>query len=97
MDPKPINLEKDRRAETWMWLVLALLFGTIVRVLPVLQSGFPVNDGGLFYSMLIDLKNAHFALPLVTSYNHLDIPFMYPPLPFYLAGWIWSLSGLSLI
>jgi hypothetical protein len=97
LNKKDISMETNRRAERWMWLMLALLFGTIFRVLPVLQSGFPVNDGGLFYSMLIDLKNAHFALPLVTSYNHLNIPFMYPPLPFYLAGLVWNFSGLSLI
>jgi len=64
----------------------ALLFGLIVRFYPALTSGFPLNDGGMFYTMTQDLKANRFALPVSTSYNHADIPFAYPPLGFYVAA-----------
>lgn len=77
-------MQNDRRSFTLLLLLLAFLLGTLVRVLPVAQAGFPLNDGGMFYSMASDLDSADFSLPLITSYNHLGIPYAYPPLPFYL-------------
>ena len=65
-------------------LILALLFGTFVRFNPTLLAGFPINDGGMFTVMVDDLKDSRYALPAFTSYNHLDIPYAYPPLGFYL-------------
>ena len=79
-------LKTDRRTLTFLLFLLALLFGTFVRVMPVLQAGFPLNDGGLFYTMTSDLQKAGYALPAVTTYNGLGIPYAYPPLPFYLAA-----------
>lgn len=73
---------------------LSVLFGAWVRFLPTLETGAPINDGGMFYTMIADLRSNHFLLPAFTSYNHLNIPFAYPPLSFYVAGWI-SLSGVS--
>jgi hypothetical protein len=77
----------------WSLLVLftALLFGAVVRFEPVILNGFPLNDGGMFYTMIRDLQANHFILPQFTSYNFADIPFAYPPLGFYIAA---SLSGL---
>lgn len=72
-------------------LFTALLFGIIVRFYPVITSGFPLNDGGMFYSMVQDLKANGYALPQFTTYNHSDIPFAYPPLGFYITA---SLSDL---
>lgn len=64
-------------------LVGSILFGAIVRFLPALQVGFPLNDGGMFLSMIRDLRTSHYELPLFTSYNKLNIPYAYPPFGFY--------------
>ena len=65
---------------------VALLFGAIVRLYPVITNGFPLNDGGMFYTMVQDLKANGYALPHFTSYNHADIPFAYPPFGFYITA-----------
>lgn len=64
----------------WPTLLLftALLFGAVVRFWPVITNGFPLNDGGMFYTMIRDLKANHFILPQFTSYNFANIPFAYP-------------------
>lgn len=90
-------MESDRRVLTILLILLALLFGTFVRVMPVLQAGFPLNDGGLFYTMASDLQKAGYALPAVTTYNRLDIPYAYPPLPFYLITLIRTITGANLL
>ncbi len=79
-------------ADFFFWL--SVLFGAWVRFLPTLETGTPINDGGMFYVMITDLRTNHFLLPAFTSYNHLNIPFAYPPLSFYIAGLISSL-GIS--
>lgn len=65
---------------------LALLFGGYVRISVVLGASAPLNDGGLFYTMTNDLIANQFKIPLTTTYNHLNIPFAYPPLQFYIVG-----------
>jgi hypothetical protein len=81
----------------WSVLLLftALLFGAVVRFVPAASSGFPLNDGGMFYTMIRDLKANHFILPQFTTYNFVDIPFAYPPLGFYIAGIFSSLLPVS--
>jgi hypothetical protein len=64
-------------------LLTALLLGAIVRFYPALASEFPLNDGGMFYTMARDLKANGFALPHFTTYNHAGIPFAYPPFGLY--------------
>ena len=74
--------------------------GAAIRLFYLLRIDFPLNDGGLFYIMVRDLLSNHFRLPSFTSYNHLDIPFAYPPLPFYLAGileTLFKLDGLAVL
>lgn len=61
----------------------AVLFGGWLRFYPPLAAGFPINDGGMFYTMIEDLAANHFVLPWFTSYNDLSIPYAYPPLVFY--------------
>lgn len=73
-------------------LFTALLFGIIIRFYPALTNGFPLNDGGMFYSMTQDLKANGFVLPNFATYNHMDIPFAYPPLGFYTAALLSTLS-----
>ncbi len=82
---------------TFLLLLLAALFGAYVRIFAAARAGFPVLDGGLFYTMTRDLLANDFRLPLVASYNHLDIPFAYPPLPLYLAGLIQILTHADLL
>jgi len=69
-------------------MLAALFFGIWLRLTPASTAGFPLNDGGMFYSMIRDLRSNGYALPAFTSYNNINIPFTYPPLPFYLAGWL---------
>lgn len=76
-------------------LLAAILFGGAFRILPAWQAGFPINDGGMFYTMIVDLQANHFIAPAYTTYNQVSIPFVYPPLGFYLAGAISSLLKIS--
>jgi hypothetical protein len=80
-----------------VFLVLALVVGGYVRLAFVLASPFPLNDGGLFYQMTQELITNQFRLPVVTEYNHLGIPYAYPPLAFYLTGLLSRLTGWSLL
>jgi hypothetical protein len=76
------------------FFILSVVFGALVRFLPTIETGAPINDGGMFYVMIADLRANHFLLPAFTSYNNLNIPFAYPPLSFYVAGLVSSL-GIS--
>jgi len=78
-------------------LFAAILFGGIFRLLPSWLAGFPVNDGGMFHVMMKDLQANHFIPPLYTSYNHLSIPFAYPPLAFYIGAGASDLLNISLL
>ena len=80
-----------------VFLVLAILVGGYIRLSNALSTDFPLNDGGLFYLMTQELVENHFQLPLFTNYNHINIPFAYPPLAFYLTGGVSQLFGWSLI
>ena len=51
------------------------LIGIVIRIAVPLQATFPLNDGGLFYAMIVELKEAHFALPKFVTYNTVEIPF----------------------
>ena len=66
-----------------MGLILALVFGLLLRLAPIVITDFPLGDGGLFASMALDIRAAGFALPEHASYNGGGIPFMYPPLGLY--------------
>jgi hypothetical protein len=72
-------------------LLIALLLGGIVRFIPVVLAGFPVNDGGMFYVMVDELRANHFLLPAFTQYNLADIPYAYPPFGFYATALISTL------
>jgi hypothetical protein len=66
-----------------------------MRFNPTMLAGFAINDGGMFAAMVDDLKASHYVLPAFTTYNHLNIPFAYPPLGFYLGRITADLFGLS--
>ena len=75
-------------------LAAAILLGGYVRLNPSSLAGFAINDGGMFAVMVDDLRANGYALPAFTTYNHLDIPFAYPPLGFYLGALAADLSAL---
>ncbi|MBA3774085.1 MAG: hypothetical protein H0X13_16820 [Ramlibacter sp.] len=76
-------------------LAVALVLGAWLRFEPV-QGDFPLNDGGLFYLMTQELRDARYVLPWFTAYNAAQIPFAYPPLAFYAAGLLADASGAPL-
>ncbi len=74
-----------------------LVIGLVIRAFFVLRADFPLNDGGFFYKMTQELVENNFEIPLYTSYNHANIPFAYPPLGFYVAGFLSSFLNINLI
>ena len=77
-------------------LLVTFTFGLVIRIFAVSQSDFPLNDGGLFYTMIQELQNNHFLIPDFTNYNHAQIPFTYPWLPFYFTGALQALTQIDL-
>lgn len=75
--------------------LVALALGSLVRLLPALPGPLTSGDGGLIVVMVDDLRNAGLQLPLVTSYNATDLPFVYPPLALYAAAGLAELFDLS--
>ena len=84
-------LAKIQHGKTDLLLWTTFLLGLFLRLLPGLQAGFPLNDGGMFLSMIRDLRASHFFLPAFTTYNNSNIPFAYPPFGIYVAA---LLSGI---
>ena len=87
--------ERTLTRDQWATLVLglALFLGLLIRLFPALLARFPLNDGGMFLSMIRDLRANGFLLPQFTSYNFAGIPYAYPPFGFYVAAAL-SLLGL---
>lgn len=75
--------------------ILAILVGTFMRFNPTLLAGFAINQGGMFAVMIDDLRANHYLLPIYTTYNHLQIPFAYPPLGFYIGGIVTDLFSID--
>lgn len=82
---------------SWTWFAAgtAALFGVLVRATFVLSGDFPLNDGGMFYQMALDVRDAGYALPATTGYNGLDVAYAYPPLGFYAAALFGDLTPFS--
>jgi len=87
------SLSKDDQPK--LFIIISILLGGIVRFMPVVMAGFPVNDGGMFYVMVEELKADHFFLPAFTQYNLADIPYAYPPFGFYATALISSLFRIQ--
>ena len=93
----------DRRTDAslrplwWATVALAVTLGAALRLAPVLAADFPLNDGGLFYLMTAELREAGYSLPAFTSYNSAGIPYAYPPLGFYLTALVADVTGSSLL
>ncbi len=108
--PRPLSertLEAHPAARPWLAararyafaaaLAVTMALGLYLRFFVVIPADFPLNDGGLFYLMTQELQRAHYVLPAFTSYNSAHIPFAYPPLAFYLAGFISDITGWALL
>lgn len=79
------EVQPDRGLAEGAAVATVALLGLIVRIWPALMNDFPLHDGGMFAAMVGDIRAAH-AIPLVTSYNGIQIPFAYPPLALLLAA-----------
>ena len=92
-------MSKSIRDEFALIIFVSILtfLGGYVRLAPVLLGNFPINDGGLFFSMTKDLIANQFRLPVYATYNHFQVAFAYPPLAFYLAGGLSTLFNINLI
>ena len=76
-------------------MMAAIALAIVVRVVPILAAPAAIGDGGLFLAMTDDIRAADMRLPEVTSYNHFDIPFLYPPLALLGAAAIGEGAGAS--
>lgn len=74
-------------------LGVIVALGLVVRIVPILSAATAVGDGGLFLSMIDDIRAAGLSVPATTSYNELAIPFVYPPLALLSAAWIGQVTG----
>lgn len=93
-----MNMEKQKLSADDAGLLIlftAILVGTWFRIMPAWMAGFPINDGGMFYTMIQNLQANHYIPPLYTTYNNLNIPFVYPPLGLYLGAVLSDLFNLS--
>jgi hypothetical protein len=95
------NLNRNLSNKPWITtsliLILITVMGGYLRFRYLAKSDFPLNDGGMFYTMVQDLEQNDFRLPRFTSYNFSDIPYAYPPLSFYTVGAINKFAGVDLI
>lgn len=87
---------KEPDLASFAWLG-AFLLGAFVRLYPAATTDFPINDGGLFYRLILELQNHQYRLPLTSTYNQAQIPFVYPPLSFYLAGLASAILNVSVL
>ncbi len=78
-------------------IIFITTLGLFIRISAPLSVSFPLNDGGLFYKMNIDIQANHFTLPMYTSYNNAHLPFAYPPFSFYLYALISEVTDISVI
>lgn len=69
----------------------AVIFGAFIYLYPASIAGFPINDGGLFYTMIRAIQQNGYRIPEFVDYNDLSIPFAYPPLAFFVGA---AISGL---
>src|SRR3989344_1560537 len=78
-------------------LPILLFIGITVRLSFFIDTDFPINDGGMFYTLVQDILANNFHLPLYSTYNHAGIPFAYPPLAFYLIAVLHKATSLPVI
>ncbi|MFH1186472.1 MAG: hypothetical protein V1755_15790 [Chloroflexota bacterium] len=62
-----------------------------------MPADFPLNDGGLFYTMILDLIANGMRLPVFGTYNGAAIPYAYPPLGFYFYALLHLATHISVL
>ena len=78
-------------------LLMVVILGMYVRIGHVISVDFPLNDGGLFYSMIRELGESDRILPVYTSYNQAQIPYAYPPFSFFILHILENMLKVSLL
>lgn len=78
-------------------VMVSLIIGAGFRLAFPLLADFPIGDGGLFYKIVQAVQENQYRIPAYVNYNGLTIPFAYPPLAFYLVGFIADLFHVPLI
>ncbi len=79
-------------------IILAItMLGTFLRWQYLGKGDFILNDGGMFYTMILDLEKNGFVLPEFTSYNISQIPYAYPPLSFYSGAILHDVFNIELV
>lgn len=96
LEKSPTQQEKEKMLG-FFFLFTGLIIGGWYRFNTAKMAGFPIVDGGLFYTATQTLLENSFHLPVFVHYNGLEIPFAYPPLGFYLTGLISELFKIELI
>ena len=76
-------------------LFFITIIGYLIRSSIVNSSDFPINDGGMFYSIIRDVRESNFTLPQYISYNLTSTPFAYPPLGFYIGAFLVQVFSIS--
>lgn len=87
------------RTNDWMpgfLAILALATGSGLQLALIIRNNFPLTDGGMLYVMINNLISNGYRLPAYTTYNFLEIPFAYPPLPLYWTALLHGWLGISL-
>lgn len=97
MDSLNRFLQKKSWVTTLFLLIIITVMGSFLRIRYLAGSDFPLNDGGMFYSMILDLQANHYQLPAFTSYNLSNIPYAYPPLSFYTVGFLNQYLSINLL
>ncbi len=93
-----LHARAARIARTRLLLPLVLLAAAPLLLQNALRYALPVGYAGLYSLMSEKVAAAHFQLPgLLPYYGPGGVPFIYPPLAFYLAAALASLTHLSLL
>lgn len=87
----------EKSVATALFVFILTMLGIFLRLLYLQKGNFILNDGGLFYTMILDLEKDNFLLPQFTSYNNSQIPYAYPPLSFYSGAILHKLLDIDLI
>ncbi len=92
-------MQRNNKEKIFIYSAFFAIFtlGISLRLSLITSSKFPINDGGLFYQMTLELIENSFRLPSFTAYNHLNIPYAYPPLGFYVAGLLNNAFNIDLL
>ena len=89
------GIQTGKSAKIIPWYILVILvLGILVRVLHLFYISFdaPFHLGGLYYEFSRQIILNHFNLPLnIPYYSPGGIPFVYPPLSFYLQALVMKL------